>query len=226
VRWSLLFVLRSLNLSLIPNFCCIALITHQCGERRWFTLVTSVHSLNDNAVESFGAESGTARPCTPRTHRAAELTGPCAEELASKKSRYKLDKSELSEHSGFSLDLLSTTSMEIDPHRIDDASDTTINSLELWLAAQKLFKCIVDSEKIIPTQIKQLMRHIDSEVGAKYDAQAQFRSMGGFLFLRMLCPALMAPQVYGLLDSPPHPVSPPLTFFVLFSSLFVLWVGC
>lgn len=152
----------------------------------WFTLVTSVHSLNDNAVESFGAES---------------------EELASKKSRYKLDKSELSEHSGFSLDLLSTTSMEIDPHRIDDASDTTINSLELWLAAQKLFKCIVDSEKIIPTQIKQLMRHIDSEVGAKYDAQAQFRSMGGFLFLRMLCPALMAPQVYGLLDSPPHPVA-------------------
>jgi neurofibromin 1 len=116
--------------------------------------------------------------------------------------------------------------MEIDPHRIDDASDTTINSLELWLAAQKLFKCIVDSEKIIPTQIKQLMRHIDSEVGAKYDAQAQFRSMGGFLFLRMLCPALMAPQVYGLLDSPPHPVSlPPHSSFFALRSSFFGWVA-
>jgi hypothetical protein len=43
------------------------LITHSRGVRRWFTLVTSVHSLNDNAVESFGAESGTTRPYTPRT---------------------------------------------------------------------------------------------------------------------------------------------------------------
>jgi hypothetical protein len=98
------------------------------------------------------------------------------------------------------------TTMEIDPHKVDEASDTTINSLELWLVAQKLFKCIVDSERIMPTQIKQLMHHIDSEVGARFSAQAQFRALGGFLFLRMVCPALMAPQVYGLLDAPPHPV--------------------
>lgn len=129
-----------------------------------------------------------------------------AEVLGSKKSRYRIDKSDLSDHS-FSMDLLSTKSMEIDPTRIDDASDTTINSLELWLVAQKLFKCIIESEKIMPTQIKQVLRHVDSEVGQRFDSQTQFRALGGFYFLRMVCPAMMAPQVYGLIESPPHPVS-------------------
>lgn len=96
--------------------------------------------------------------------------------------------------------------MEIDPNKMDDASDRTINSLELWLVAQKLFKCIISSERAMPTQIKQLIRHIDSEVGGKFTEQAQFRAKGGFLFLRMISPALMAPPAYGLLQSPPHPV--------------------
>lgn len=124
---------------------------------------------------------------------------------ASRRMRYQIDD----EGSGsMSMDVFASgaTTMEIDPHKVDEASDTTINSLELWLVAQKLFKCIVDSERIMPTQIKQLMHHIDSEVGARFSAQAQFRALGGFLFLRMVCPALMAPQVYGLLDAPPHPV--------------------
>ncbi|ELR10938.1 GTPaseactivator protein for Ras-like GTPase [Acanthamoeba castellanii str. Neff] len=153
----------------------------------WFTLVTSVNSLNDNALEAFGDEQEGASK-------------------ASRRMRYQIDD----EGSGsMSMDVFASgaTTMEIDPHKVDEASDTTINSLELWLVAQKLFKCIVDSERIMPTQIKQLMHHIDSEVGARFSAQAQFRALGGFLFLRMVCPALMALQVYGLLDAPPHPVA-------------------
>jgi neurofibromin 1 len=121
--------------------------------------------------------------------------------------RYQIDDDDLGSGS-INMDVFASgaTTMEIDPHKVDEASDTTINSLELWLVAQKLFKCIVDSERIMPTQIKQLMHHIDSEVGGRFSAQAQFRAVGGFLFLRMVCPALMAPQVYGLLDAPPHPV--------------------
>jgi hypothetical protein len=50
--------------------------------------------------------------------------------------------------------------------------------------------------------------HIDAEVATRFSAEAQFRALGGFLFLRMVCPALLAPQVFGLLDAPPHPVRP------------------
>jgi hypothetical protein len=123
--------------------------------------------------------------------------------------RYKVDKldDEDDSDSGTSLDVFSvTSSMEIDPHKMGDASDSAINTLELWLAAQKLFKCIVNSERLMPTQIKHILMHIDAEVGERFSAQEQFRALGGFLFLRMVCPALMAPQVFGLLDNPPHPV--------------------
>jgi hypothetical protein len=123
--------------------------------------------------------------------------------------RYKVDKldDEDGSDSGTSLDVFSvTSSMEIDPHKMGDASDSAINTLELWLAAQKLFKCIVNSERLMPTQIKHILMHIDAEVGERFSAQEQFRALGGFLFLRMVCPALMAPQVFGLLDNPPHPV--------------------
>ncbi len=40
----------------------------------------------------------------------------------------------------------------------------------------------------------------------KFSDEAVFRAMGGFFFLRLICPALLAPQVHGLLDEPPHPV--------------------
>lgn len=156
----------------------------------FFTLVTSVNSLNDNAKESFGEEASAG--------------------ALSKRMRYKVDKldDEDDSDSGTSLDVFSVaSSMEIDPHKMGDASDSAINTLELWLAAQKLFKCIINSERLMPTQIKHILMHIDAEVGERFSAQEQFRALGGFLFLRMVCPALMAPQVFGLLDSPPHPVA-------------------
>ncbi len=40
----------------------------------------------------------------------------------------------------------------------------------------------------------------------KFSDEAVFRAMGGFFFLRLICPALLAPQLHGLLDEPPHPV--------------------
>jgi hypothetical protein len=164
----------------------------------WATLVTSVNSLNDNAAEAFGQEGQ-------------------ATTTVSKRGRYKRDKLDDDDDnsgdgsaSGTSLDVFSmTSSMEIDPHKMGDASDSTINTLELWLVAQKLFKCIVNSERAMPTQIKHILMHIDAEVATRFSAEAQFRALGGFLFLRMVCPALLAPQVFGLLDAPPHPVRPP-----------------
>ncbi len=48
-----------------------------------------------------------------------------------------------------------------------------------------------------------------AQVGSKFNEMATYRAMGGFYFLRLICPALMAPQAFGLLDEPPHEVPPP-----------------
>jgi len=58
---------------------------------------------------------------------------------------------------------------------------------------------MVKRKNAVPSEIRQLLRHVQSEVATKFSEQAAHKAMGGFLFLRLLCPSLMAPQVYGLL---------------------------
>ncbi len=171
----------------------------------WHTLVLSVHSINDRAFETSGdaAEGG-----DPEHSSTGSLT--TASSSRSKRrsralhARYKLDTDD---NSGHTSDVLALSSMEIDPLRMNQESDSTINTLELWLVAQKMLKVIVDSERAIPVSIRRILRHVNEEIGARYGDLTQYRAIGGFYFLRFICPALMAPQVYGLLEEPPHPMA-------------------
>jgi hypothetical protein len=47
---------------------------------------------------------------------------------------------------------------------LDDVSDLTINTLELWLTVQKMFKLITQSEKILPQELRMLIQRIHNEV--------------------------------------------------------------
>jgi hypothetical protein len=48
--------------------------------------------------------------------------------------------------------------------KLDEASDLDINTLELWLTAQKMFKLIVQSEKSLPRELRMLIRRIRDDV--------------------------------------------------------------
>jgi hypothetical protein len=45
------------------------------------------------------------------------------------------------------------------------------------------------------------------QVGQRFGDTPKFRAIGAFYFLRLICPALLAPQAYGLLDDPAHQVA-------------------
>ncbi|KAL6061578.1 Ras GTPase activating protein ira2 [Balamuthia mandrillaris] len=110
-------------------------------------------------------------------------------------------------------------SMEIDPSKagVLDADAQEVNSLQLWLVAQKLLVTIKKSHHKLPQELRVILRHVQQEVSAKFDTndgneegelgEVSYKALGGFLFLRFFCPALMAPQVYGLLDEAPHPTA-------------------
>jgi hypothetical protein len=100
--------------------------------------------------------------------------------------------------------LLGPVIMEVDPSKMEEAADEQVNTLQLWLIAQKLFVALTRSHGALPKEIKQVLKHVNREVEEKFNEQAAHKAVGGFLFLRFLCPALMAPQVYGLLKDPPH----------------------
>eukprot|EP01087_Luapelamoeba_hula_P014658 TRINITY_DN4339_c0_g2_i1.p1 TRINITY_DN4339_c0_g2~~TRINITY_DN4339_c0_g2_i1.p1 ORF type:complete len:943 (-),score=160.44 TRINITY_DN4339_c0_g2_i1:50-2878(-) len=103
--------------------------------------------------------------------------------------------------------LLGPVVMEVDPTKMEEAADDKVNTLQLWLVAQKLFVALESSSNHVPTEVRQILRHVHDQVVQSFNEQAAHKAMGGFLFLRLLCPSLMAPQVYGLLPEPPHPTS-------------------
>jgi len=111
---------------------------------------------------------------------------------------------ETSGEGGSKTTIMGPMAMEVDPSKMEEAADEQINTLELWLVAQKLFSGMNKAKSSVPSEIRLLLRHVQTEVAGKFSEQAAHKAMGGFLFLRLLCPSLMAPQVYGLLKEPPN----------------------
>lgn len=106
---------------------------------------------------------------------------------------------------------LLTINVEVDAEKMADeninASDIDVetNSLQLALTCHKLFQVIRSSSKQVPAELRAVFAEIDSAVMAKFHSpDAVYKAVGGFLFLRFVCPALTAPQFYGLLNHNPN----------------------
>jgi hypothetical protein len=100
--------------------------------------------------------------------------------------------------------------IEVDAEKMADeniaASDIDVetNSMQLALTCQKLFSAVRASGKMVPAELKSVFSEIDSSVMGKFGSiDAVYKAVGGFLFLRFVCPALTAPLFYGLLDHNP-----------------------
>jgi hypothetical protein len=98
--------------------------------------------------------------------------------------------------------------MELDPNKIEDleAIDADTNILQLQLTCQKLFSTIIKSAgSTFPIEFRSVFIEIDEAVMRRFGSDdAVYKAIGGFFFLRFVCPAITAPHVYGLLESPPN----------------------
>eukprot|EP01119_Soliformovum_irregulare_P023381 TRINITY_DN8156_c0_g2_i2.p1 TRINITY_DN8156_c0_g2~~TRINITY_DN8156_c0_g2_i2.p1 ORF type:complete len:1712 (+),score=184.19 TRINITY_DN8156_c0_g2_i2:33-5138(+) len=99
--------------------------------------------------------------------------------------------------------IMSQPSMEVDPNRLEEGEDEKVNQIQLQLMSQKLFAAITKSVDNLPPQLRELMAHLREEVSAKFPEQLH-KVLGGFIFLRFICPSILAPHVYGLLPEPPN----------------------
>jgi hypothetical protein len=112
------------------------------------------------------------------------------------------------------------TSMEVDPNRMEENEDVFTNQLQLKLFAHKLWKAIIASEKKVPRfaskdaisdgiyrDFLELFHVVATEIPNKFsDPTATYKGVGGFFFLRLICPAITNPHVYGLLQQSPNEV--------------------
>jgi hypothetical protein len=55
----------------------------------------------------------------------------------------------------------------------------------------------------LASPLRQLYTHVKNEVAKRFP-DGVYKSVAGFLFLRFICPSILAPHVYGLLNEPPN----------------------
>jgi hypothetical protein len=100
--------------------------------------------------------------------------------------------------------------MEVDPNKFGDGgfTDSEANVYQLILACQKVFTAIRTSIKSIPVEFKIVFQGMREAIMNKFNSEdAILKAIGGFFYLRFICPAITAPHAYGLLQAPPNAVS-------------------
>jgi hypothetical protein len=99
-------------------------------------------------------------------------------------------------------------SMELDESKLAKGGDIDIdtNILQLKLTCQKLFSVIVkNSLREMPIEFRKIFQTINDAMMERFGSDdAVYKAIGGFFFLRFVGPAITAPHVYGLLESPPN----------------------
>eukprot|EP01119_Soliformovum_irregulare_P018611 TRINITY_DN574_c0_g1_i1.p1 TRINITY_DN574_c0_g1~~TRINITY_DN574_c0_g1_i1.p1 ORF type:complete len:1038 (+),score=322.06 TRINITY_DN574_c0_g1_i1:3422-6535(+) len=88
---------------------------------------------------------------------------------------------------------------EVDPIRLDGNSNIDDNMERLIGLTQEFFDAIVKNLDRCPPQITALCACIGMKVKSKFPEHT-LSAMGGFFFLRYLCPALVQPAAFGLIN--------------------------
>jgi hypothetical protein len=99
--------------------------------------------------------------------------------------------------------------IEIDNDKMVSQDDQELikeaNILQLNLTCQKVFNACRTNLNVMPFEFKRIFRQMQWQLLAKWsDMEIVFKAVGGFLYLRFLCPAITAPHAYGLLENPPN----------------------
>ncbi|KAK1948274.1 Ras GTPase-activating protein 1 [Phytophthora citrophthora] len=114
---------------------------------------------------------------------------------------------------------LKIADMELNPHKeesLQDENQADTNAANLMRTCQNIIDSIMKNTHCIPSSYFHICSHLNSKVisrfdGSKEGVEAEDEStltrsvIGGFLFLRFVCPAITTPHLYGLTKQLPPP---------------------
>ncbi|KYQ96896.1 Ras GTPase activation domain-containing protein [Tieghemostelium lacteum] len=103
----------------------------------------------------------------------------------------------------FILDIVSRNfSFEIDPEKAGKGMNIQNNLEKLITITQQVLDKILDSLDQCPTSIRNILHHTQERVEKKFPFM-KTTVIGGFIFLRFICPAIVAPEIFGLTNESP-----------------------
>lgn len=91
---------------------------------------------------------------------------------------------------------------EVDPSRVASSHELDKNWRRLLSWTEDIWKIIFNSANRCPTELRTIFRHVRSCAEDRYGDFLRtvcYSSVSGFLFLRFFCPAVLNPQLFGLL---------------------------
>jgi len=83
-------------------------------------------------------------------------------------------------------------SMEVYPNKLSQGEDVAQNAVRLIDASQKILDRILASVDICPKELREICHHLRVQVLRKFPS-LQLTGVGGFIFLRFFCPAIVNP---------------------------------
>jgi len=90
---------------------------------------------------------------------------------------------------------------EVDPSQTK--SDVKTNAEKLRSVSQKFFDSIIGSADLLPVNVRQVFGNLRKLVAGVFP-ESELKAIGGFLFLRFICPCVTAPEGFGLVKGAPR----------------------
>eukprot|EP01113_Clastostelium_recurvatum_P009144 TRINITY_DN1436_c0_g1_i2.p1 TRINITY_DN1436_c0_g1~~TRINITY_DN1436_c0_g1_i2.p1 ORF type:complete len:2696 (+),score=879.69 TRINITY_DN1436_c0_g1_i2:238-8325(+) len=91
-------------------------------------------------------------------------------------------------------------SFELDPTRVGPNHDMATATVNVKRTIQIFMDAIVKAATILPTPFREVSNCIHRMVAEKFPGHERI-AVGGIMFLRYMCPAILAPEGFGLLGS-------------------------
>lgn len=88
--------------------------------------------------------------------------------------------------------------MQIDKERFGEEDNLYENTFNLLAISQKLLQTVVSTTHLLPKNVRETLTQLAIGMGSDDSKRCQL-IITTFLFMRLICPALVLPNLYGLL---------------------------
>jgi len=114
------------------------------------------------------------------------------------------------------IEIISTDkrSCELDPFRFENVKEgkrdkmIVKNTQTLIFYVQKIFDAVINSLDVsCPVSFRNMFESIQENIVRKFPDESicKYRGIGGFIFLRFFCPAILTPKAYDIIEEHPGP---------------------
>uniref|UniRef100_A0A8C1SPJ5 RAS p21 protein activator (GTPase activating protein) 1b n=1 Tax=Cyprinus carpio TaxID=7962 RepID=A0A8C1SPJ5_CYPCA len=103
----------------------------------------------------------------------------------------------------------SRQSCELNPSKLEKNEDVNVNLAHLLSIVSELVEKIFMAAEILPPTLRFIYGCLQKAVQQKWPRNTTMRTrvVSGFVFLRLICPAIVNPRIFNIIADPPSPIA-------------------